>query len=554
MTLVLVESPAKAEAVGRFLGAGFDVRATHGHVLDLAPGTPDLDAEPEWVTAKGQRNRLAALRRAAASADRFLLATDPDREGEAIAEHLAAALRTDSPIARVSFRAVTPEAVRSAVAEPRTVDADLAAASLARRVIDRHVGFAVSAALGRALGGDFEPGGWPSGGRVQAAALRLLCERERTIEHHEAAPRWRLTGTFRTPDGRALTAALSGGAPDLIPDERTARQIAEQAFAEMGYQSIGAACTEVTLPPPPPFTTATLLAAAAEQLDLRPERTMRTLQRLYDGSALPEERVGLVTYPRTDALRLDPSFEAALREYVAEAFGVVPHPPQKVPGAMGAHEAIRPVSLGRTPRALRAALKPGAYRLYRLVFARTVASRMPPARLVQETARVTDGEGRFPFALVGTRPVEHGWRRAFDDGATFPPPLPPLPVGTPLSLEELSAEEDRPPPPPRPTEAGLVAALAAAGVGRPSTFVPTLAALRERRYTWRDGAQSTAPLHPTPLGRRVDALLAERFPALGDPALTAAMEARLDAVAAGEMAWRQAARRTVAEALREGVL
>jgi DNA topoisomerase-1 len=532
------------------LGESYLVRATKGHVVDLPEGELGVDTEETfegaWTTAKGQRNVLAGLRRDAAGCDKILLATDPDREGEAIAHHLADALaRTGVPTARVSFNEVTPDAVRAAVARPRRLDTDLVAAQHARRVVDRLVGYAVSPVLQRTVSSPRAL----SAGRVQTAALRLLCEREEAVADFEPTERWSVEATFETESGDSFPARLYRAyrqtlEPDTL-DQGSAWHLVETArplrFAVRSVRS-----TTDALKPPPPFTTAALLGEAARQLGLDPARTMRVAQQLYEGVELEDDvRIGLLTYPRTDGVRMAKSAVAAARHVIARDFGTAYLPPQPIrhtPSGTGepeAHEAIRPADFSRSPASVRKYLRPEPYRLYKLVWDRAVTSQMALAALERTTVDLADTDGHFVFRAEGVRVRTRGFLQfASDRPATSPLPDA-LTKGASIGVRTLTHARRLAVPPAYFSEARLVAAMETHGIGRPSTYASTLAMLRERGYAaLRDGC-----LRPTELGHRVGTFLVRRFPTLFDLDFTAQLEATLDAIAAGKIAYRPALHR-----------
>lgn len=545
MRLLIVESPTKADALAGMLGPGYLVRATRGHVVDLPEGELGVDTdetfEGRWTTAKGQRNVLAGLRRDAAGCEQVLLATDPDREGEAIAHHLADALaRTGVPTARVSFNAVTPDAVHTAVARPRRLDADLVAAQHARRVVDRLVGYAVSPVLQRTLCSPRPL----SAGRVQTAALRLLCEREEAAADFVPAERWSVEATFETESGEPFSARLYRAyrqtlEPDTL-DQGSAWHLVETArplrFAVRSVRS-----TTETRKPPPPFTTAALLGEASRRLGLDPVQTMRVAQELYEGVELEGDVLtGLLTYPRTDGVRLAKSAVAAARNVVARDFGTAYLPAQpnrhssSEAGEPEAHEAIRPTDFGRSPSSIRKYLTPTQYRLYELVWNRAVTSQMAPATLEHTTADIADTAGHFVFRAEGVQVRSRGFLQFAPDRPAASPLPDALTKGAAVGIRALTHARCLTVAPEPYHEADLIAAMEERGIGRPSTYAATLATLRERGYaTLRDGH-----LRPTELGHRVGTFLVRRFPTLFDLDFTARLESTLDAIAAGKTPYR----------------
>ncbi|MEP0545377.1 MAG: type I DNA topoisomerase [Rhodothermales bacterium] len=548
MRLLIVESPTKAATLAGTLGAAYRVRATEGHVADLPEDELGIDIEDSfeatWKTAKGKRNVLAALRRDAEGCKQILLATDPDREGEAIARHLADALaRTKIPTARVFFRELTPEAVRTAVARPRSLDADLVAAQQARRVVDRLVGYAVSPVLQRSVDSP-KP---LSAGRVQTAALRLLCERERAVADFQPGERWSVETVFHTAAEVDFPARLHKAYGQVLEtdtlDQGAAWQLAEAAKASR-YSVRSIRLTTDVHKPPPPFTTAALLQSASDVLGLEPAATMRLAQQLYEGIELEDDvPCGLLTYPRTDGVHMAKPAIAAARNVIARDYGTayLPSRPNRhtVAGASArngqeAHEALRPTDFARSPKSVRKYLRPEQYRLYELVYDRAVASQMAPAVLERATADVADSGNQFVFRAEGVRVRTRGFLQ-FEAAQPEDAPLPPsLEERETVLLRTITHARRATVAPTRYTEAGLVGAMEAEGIGRPSTYAATLGTLRERGYAVRRERH----LQPTDLGLRACAFLVHRFPALFDLRFTARMEAGLDAIAAGKTAYR----------------
>jgi DNA topoisomerase-1 len=547
MRLLIVESPTKAEALASMLGPEYRVRATKGHVMDLPDDDLGVDTtdtfEGEWQTAKGQRNVLAGLRKDAAGCDKILLATDPDREGEAIAHHLTDALaRTGVPTARVSFNEVTPETVRRAVARPRRIDGHLVAAQHARRVVDRLVGYTISPVLQRSVSSPRAL----SAGRVQTAALRLLCEREEALADFTPVERWHIQASFVTESGDAVEARLHRAYRQTLEDDTLDEGAAwhlVETMRPLQFRVRSVRTSTEALKPPPPFTTATLIEAASRHLGLDPAQTMRTAQQLYEGVELEDDvRVGLLTYPRTDGVRMAKSAIAAARNIIARDFGTGYLPPQPLrhtrPGAgePEAHEALRPTDFDRAPKAVRKYLTPVQYRLYRLIWDRAVASQVTPATLERTTATIADAEGQFEFRAEGVRVRARGFLQFEAGGPEEASLAPSVTKGATVATRSLTHVRRLTTPPERYTEAGLVAAMEAHGIGRPSTFASTLATLRERGYAALDDGR----LRPTDIGHRACTFLVRRFPSLFDLDFTAQLESTLDAIAAGKAAYRPA--------------
>jgi DNA topoisomerase-1 len=554
--LVIVESPAKARTLSRFLGRDYAVRASMGHVRDLPRGRLAIDtargfvAEYEVIAAR--RKVVAELRAAAREASTVFLAADPDREGEAICWHLAEALGgPPARFRRVAFHEVTERAVRRAFEAPRPIDERRVDAQQTRRVVDRLVGYGLSPVLWRAV----RPG--LSAGRVQSVALRLVCDRERERRAFRPEERW------------AIGVLLDSGTPPVFPAwlvrvgaraaevrDAAAAAALRGALEASRYRVAGVERRERRRPAPPPFVTSTLQQEAFRRLRFPVKKTMQLAQRLYEGVELPGAGpVGLVTYMRTDSVRVSPEAIAAVRDHVAREHGAAYLPPaanvfRSPSSAQEAHEAIRPTDLGRTPASLRGLVPRDEHALYTLVFERFVASQMAPAvydeTLVDVEARPAGADDRSPavhhLRAKGSLLRSRGFLAAHDDGsegapavagegaAQAPTALPPLVPGQPLALVRVETEQRFTEPPPRFTEATLVKELERLGVGRPSTYASILATLDARDYVARERGR----LAPTPLGFTVTDLLVERFPELLSVHYTALLETVLDAIEAGE--------------------
>jgi DNA topoisomerase-1 len=561
-TLLVVESPAKARTLKRLLGPGVDVRATVGHLKDLPAAILGVDVEkgfePRYDLVKGQARVLSELKRAARTAERVLLATDPDREGEAIAWHLAEELGApggDARIRRVLLDELTPEAVRAALDHPRDLDRRRFEAQQARRILDRLVGFQVSPILWKAVRRGL------SAGRVQSVAVRLVVERERAVEAFRPAVSHDVEVELEAGEGRPLQARLAAAGGGAAPPRgRAAAEALVRALEGKAWTVRSVETSELARPAPPPFTTATLQQEAWRRLGFAPRRTMALAQRLYEGVELGDEGIlGLVSYPRTDSARLAPAAVEAARRHVERAFGAdhLPASPNLFPprarGVQGAHEAIRPTSLEWPPERVRplleAAHERDLGRLYELVWSRFVACQMAPARCRRATA-LLDAGGAATFRAEGAGLAFDGWLAAWGKkppeepageapppgGAPWPAdhPLPPLAPGQPLRVEALRIAERAARPPPRFDEASLVRELEERGLGRPSTFAAIVDAVQEKGYVERHEKS----LRPTELGRRVTEELTARFPRELDAAFTAALEAKLDAVEEGSADWR----------------
>ncbi len=557
-SLVVVESPAKARTISRILGNKYDVKASVGHVRDLPKGdigvAIDDDFAPKYVVPKEKSRTVKEIRDAAREASTVYLATDPDREGEAIAWHLleAADLRS-MPLQRVVFHEITPEAVNAAFGHPRDIDMKLVDAQQARRVLDRLVGYKLSPFLWRKVRRGL------SAGRVQSVAVRLVVEREREIQGFQPQEFWIIEAELEKPRAKpSFRAKLAGYAGKKDKLEVTGEAQANSILADLRSSAYCVESVQTkTQPrrPSAPFITSTLQQEASRRLGFTAKRTMTVAQQLYEGLSLgPEGETGLITYMRTDSTSIASSAIQEAREYIARRFGhdFLPKSARefkkKVKGAQEAHEAIRPTSVNREPDAVKRYLSNDQYRLYNLIWQRMVACQMADAVFDVTTVdihatraagaayvlRATNSTLRFP----GYRQV---YEEARDDGeeeAVGNNPLPELAKSDSLNLIELFPEQKFTEPPPRYTEATLVKALEENGIGRPSTYAPTMSTIQDRGYVERDGRQ----LKPTDLGFVVNDLLVEHFPNFVDVGFTAGMEDELDDVASGERRWQPVVR------------
>ncbi len=559
--LVVVESPTKARTIGRFLGPDLPVLASMGHVRDLPETSLGVDVgggfQPVYVLTPNGKRVMGPLRKAARQARDIYLATDPDREGEAIAWHLTEILKDaarDSRFHRVTFHEITRRAIEAAFRNPGTISDRLVAAQQARRVLDRLVGYQVSPLLWR----DVRKG--TSAGRVQSVALRLVCEREREIQAFRPTEYWNLHALFETLDTQArvkTTLALLDGAKPSVPDAATAEALAREVEGAAGF-----AVTAVTSKPrrqgaPPPFITSTLQQAAGAGLRFSATQTMQIAQQLYEGIDLGEGGpAGLITYMRTDSVAVSQDAQNQAREYIAETYGkeFVPPTPNRFrsrQSAQEAHEAIRPTDVRRTPESVAPFLNSSQLRLYRLIWNRFVASQMEAARLLDHAVdieargpqlthayvfRATARETVFPGYLVvyNVREADQG-----DEEKPLAERLPDLAVGTLCRLLELDREQCFTQPPRRYSEATLVKALEQNGVGRPSTYAATVNTIQEREYVRKEKGF----LVPTELGFQVNDYLVGRMPELFDIGFTAEMEAELDRIEEGALDWGEMLRR-----------
>jgi DNA topoisomerase-1 len=546
--LVIVESPAKARTIERYLGSDFQVLASYGHVRDL-PENPgkgkfgvdvDHDFEPEYVIPDDRRKQVSAIEKAARGADDVYLATDLDREGEAIAWHVAAAANVpDAKTRRVTFNEITEGAIQDAFAHPRDIDRDLVNAQQARRIVDRLVGYTLSPLLSRKIRSGL------SAGRVQSVALRMVVEREREIRAFVAREYWTLEALLATPDGSQLTADVVriAGKPLAIDNEADARRHAA-ALKALSPVVDSVAKRASKRNPAPPFITSTLQQEASRKLGFSPKRTMSVAQRLYEGMDTPDGHVGLITYMRTDSTAIASVAMAEAQELIVERYGERYGTGKgrvyktRSKGAQEAHESIRPTSFRRDPDSLKATLSSEEHRLYRLIWQRAVASQMAPKELETTTVELTAGDYRLRASA--TRTTFDGFARIYTEGRDDADPedeaertLPPLKAGDSTRVLDTTPSQHFTEPPPRYTEATLVKALEEHGIGRPSTYAATISTIVDRGYVRIEDRR----LHPEEIGEIVTDLLVEHFGEYVDLAFTARMEEGLDEVARGERAW-----------------
>ncbi|HET9663463.1 MAG TPA: type I DNA topoisomerase [Burkholderiales bacterium] len=558
-SLVVVESPAKARTISRILGDQFDVKASVGHIRDLPQwglGVNTESFEPKYEVPKDKRKVVKEIGDAAKKADRVYLATDPDREGEAIAWHLAeaAGFRPDN-MERVVFHEITQDAVREAFAHPRSIDMDLVNAQQARRVVDRLMGYPLSWFLGSKVRKGL------SAGRVQSVAVRLVVEREREIRNFQPQEHWTIEAQLEKngspPAFRAKYQGVLGKKFDkfAIPDEaESERLVADLRSAEYSVQSVET--KSQSRRPAAPFITSTLQQEASRRLGFPAKRTMSIAQKLYEGIDIGEGgEVGLITYMRTDSTNVATSAQDEARRYIAQKYGdqFLPRSPRqytkKVKGAQEAHEAVRPTSVMRDPESIKQHLTSEQQRLYTLIWQRFIASQMADAEFDVTTAEIhARSASPDPYVLRATNTQLRfaGFRQVYIEGRdegeeeedVGTNPLPALVEGDPLTLRELFPEQHFTEPPPRYTEASLVKALEEKGIGRPSTYAPTMSTIQEREYVKREKSS----LYPTDLGETVNDLLVEYFPVFIDVNFTAGMEQDLDEVAEGEKEWQPVVR------------
>jgi len=544
--LVIVESPAKARTIERYLGPEYQVLASYGHVRDL-PENPgkgkfgvdvEHDFAPEYVIPEDRRKQVSAIEKAARTADDVYLATDLDREGEAIAWHVAEAAKVpDGKARRVTFSEITEPAIRAAFASPRTIDRHLVDAQQTRRIVDRLVGYTLSPLLSRKIRGGL------SAGRVQSVALRMVVEREREISAFVPREYWTLEALLRTLRGDPFTADLVrlDGRPLDVGTGDEARGHAD------ALRSLRPTIESLTVRaskrnPAPPFTTSTLQQEASRKLGFSPKRTMSIAQRLYEGVDTPNGHVGVITYMRTDSTAIAGVAMAEAQRVIGDRFGPAFGTGKgrvyrtRTKGAQEAHESIRPTSFARDPDSLRAHLKPEELRLYRLIWQRAIASQMAPKELETTTAELS--AGRYQLRASATRTTFDGFARVYtegrdDEAEEAERTLPLLAEGEATTVESVTPTQHFTEPPPRFTEAALIKALEEHGIGRPSTYAAIVSTIVDREYVKVEERR----LRPTEIGEIVTDLLVEHFGEYVDLRFTARMEEELDEIARGERAW-----------------
>ena len=563
MEVVVVESPAKAKTINKYLGSGYKVLASFGHVRDLPAKDgsvkPDEDFAMSWQVDTASNKRLNEIAAAVKSADGLILATDPDREGEAISWHVLEVLNRkkaikDKPVKRVVFNAITKKAVLDAIARPRAIDGPLVDAYLARRALDYLVGFTLSPVLWRKL-----PGA-RSAGRVQSVALRVVCDRETEIEQFKPEEYWSILAYLTTQAGAPFTARLTGFDGDKLSRMGVGNgDMAGTIKAMLEKASFTVASVEakpVRRNPPPPFTTSTLQQAASAKLGFAPARTMQVAQKLYEGVDLGAETAGLITYMRTDGVQMAPEAISGARAAIGDRFGAdfVPEKPRhyasKAKNAQEAHEAVRPTDFSRAPDAIRGALNDEQFKLYELIWKRGIASQMEQARLERTTVDiVAEGAGkRAELRATGSVVTFEGFFAAYtehrddskraDDDEGDDRRLPPMDRGESCGRDRIEATQHFTEPPPRYSEASLIKKMEEIGIGRPSTYSATVSTLKDRDYVRLD----KRALVPEPKGRLVTAFLQDFFERYVEYDFTADLEERLDLISDGKLAWKDVLR------------
>ncbi len=543
--LVIVESPAKVKTIKKFLGSNYDVEASNGHVRDFPKSQFGIDVEndfePKYITIRGKGELLAKLRKAAKKADKIYLATDPDREGEAISWHLMQALKEDpKKMHRITFNEITKTAVKASIKQARDINMDLVDAQQARRMLDRMVGYTISPLLWVKVKRGL------SAGRVQSAALRIICDREDEINSFIPEEYWSLDGVFKVQGERKPLTAKFYGTDKKLPIHNKAEmdEILDK-LKDAEYEIDEVKKGERMKNPPLPFTTSTLQQEAAKTLNFSTQKTMRLAQQLYEGIDIKGNgTVGVITYLRTDSTRISEEADQGARTYIQEQYGEAyvsktEKTVKKDPKIQDAHEAIRPTDIKRTPAVLKESLSRDQFRLYQLIWKRFAASRMAPARY--ETISVKIDAGEYTFTVAASKVAFDGFMSVYtqdEDNKKDNVLSQSLEKGMKLSLMELKPEQHFTQPPAHYTEASLVKTLEEKGIGRPSTYAPTITTIISRRYV----AKEQKNLYVTELGEVVNNIMKNAFPSIVDVNFTAMMEGLLDCVEAGTVQWKTVVR------------
>ena len=545
--LVIVESPAKVKTIKKFLGKNYEVVASNGHVRDLPKSQMGIDVEhdyePKYITIRGKGDILAKLRKEVKKADKVYLATDPDREGEAISWHLSQALKLDGKnVRRISFNEITQNAVKASLKQPRDIDMNLVNAQQTRRILDRIVGYKISPLLWAKVKRGL------SAGRVQSVALRIICDREDEINAFIPEEYWTLDAKLKA-DGekKPLTAKFHGDENGKLAI--TCREEADRIMDEIRgerFEVLEVKKGERVKKAPLPFTTSTLQQEASKTLNFPISKTMRIAQQLYEGVDVKGQgTVGLITYLRTDSVRISDEADADARAYIAQNYGeefVATQTVTQTGGAkiQDAHEAIRPSDIARTPAVVKESLSRDQFRLYQLIWKRFAASRMASA--VYETTNVKIGAGKYRFGVAASKVSFEGFMSVYtsedDEKDTNNVLLKGIDEDTKLTLDTFDEKQHFTQPPAHYTEASLVKTLEELGIGRPSTYSPTITTLLGRRYIVKEAKN----LYVTELGEVVNQIMKESFPSIVDEHFTANMESLLDSIGEGAVNWKTVVR------------
>ncbi len=534
--LVIVESPAKAKTIKKFLGRNYKVEASMGHVVDLPKSKMGIDIDddfkPNYITIRGKGKILSKLRKAKKKSDKVYLATDPDREGEAISWHLSRSLKLDENKNRIAFNEITKNAIKKAIDNPREIDQNLVDAQQARRLLDRLVGYKLSPLLWKKVRKGL------SAGRVQSVAVKIICEREKEIEDFEKVEYWTITAVFN--DGKKdFTADLFKiDNEDFELNEEAAVDKVENDLEKNEYKIEDIKVKKRKRNPYPPFTTSTLQQRASSVLNFSAKKTMYLAQKLYEGLNIGKSgTIGLISYIRTDSTRLSNEARSEAAKYVKEVFGEKYHQNnkkynKKKNNSQDAHEAIRPTSAFRSPDKIKEYLSSDQYALYKLIWNQFIGSQMQPA--IYKTYTIDILNGKYNFRFNGSELIFPGFLKLFkkDNGKDY---IPDVQKSDIITAEDIKPEQHFTNPPPRYTEASLVKTMEEEGIGRPSTYAPTLSKIVTRNYVEKKGKYFS----PTDLGLTVNHLLNKYFPDVTDIEFTAQLEHRLDEIEEGKEEWQE---------------
>lgn len=545
--LVIVESPAKVKTIKKFLGKNYEVMASNGHVRDLPKSQMGIDVEndfePKYITIRGKGEILAKLRKEVKKAEKIYLATDPDREGEAISWHLSKSLNLENKkVYRISFNEITKNAVKASLKQAREIDMDLVNAQQARRMLDRMVGYRISPLLWAKVKRGL------SAGRVQSVALRIICDRENEINAFIPQEYWTLDAQFAVAgEKKPLSAKFYGTEEEklAISSKEQMEEILD-ALKDAEYKVLDVKKGERTKRAPQPFITSTLQQEASKVLNFSTQKTMRLAQQLYEGVDVKGMgTVGLITYLRTDSVRISEEADKAAREYIAGAYGESyaadsVAEKKKTAKIQDAHEAIRPSDITRTPASVKESLSRDQFRLYQLIWNRFTASRMNNAKY--ETTSVRIGANGYVFTVAASKVVFEGFLSVYsgddDEKTKGNVLLKSIDTDTKLTLDSYEEKQHFTQPPAHYTEASLVKALEELGIGRPSTYSPTITTILARRYVVKENKN----LYVTELGEAVNSIMTEAFPSIVDEHFTANLESLLDKVEEGEINWKTVVR------------
>lgn len=537
-SLVIVESPAKAKTIEKYLGPGYTVKASMGHLIDLPKSRLAIDVEhgftPEYITVRGRAKLLKELQRDAKKVDEVLLASDNDREGESIAWHLKNAFdgKTKAPIKRIVFNEITPQAITEAVKHPTDIDESKVNAQKARRVLDRLVGYNLSPLLWKKVKNGL------SAGRVQSVALRLICEREKEVENFIPDEYWSLDADFVKGKSKFTAQLVQYDDKKIeLPSEKSVQEIIEE-IGKTSCTVVDIKATEKTVRPKPPFTTSKLQQVAANRLGFTSRKTMQIAQQLYEGVNIGSSRVGLITYMRTDSVRISQTAIKDVRDWLTKNYpGELPEQPIEYTvgkKAQDAHEGIRPTYVSYTPDSVKEYLTRDQHRLYSIIWERFVSSQMNNAKT--RTTSVDIRAGKALFRVSASKVVDKGFYKVIKtlsskEDATGS--LPSLKVGEEITAEKFYPEQHFTQGPARFTDASIVKTLEEKGIGRPSTYAPIISVLLDRYYVTRSNKQ----LVPTQLGRMINDILVESFPEVVNENFTAEIENELDEVEENKIQW-----------------